>query len=99
MPKFDWKPFFPYASPRPGQEEAINEILDCFESGKKYFVLEAGTGIGKSAIATTVASYVDKYFGKKEETASGTNILTTQKLLQDQYRRDYPYIKLSQVLF
>ena len=92
MPKFDWKPFFPYKIPRQGQEQSIDEILDAFESGKKYFILEAGTGVGKSAIAATVAGYIERYFPKQEEVASGTNILTTQKLLQDQYRRDYPYI-------
>jgi|TARA_R110000824_G_scaffold60050_6_gene160871 ATP-dependent DNA helicase DinG len=92
MPKFDWKPFFPYERIRPGQEEAIDSILNAFELGKKYFILEAGTGIGKSAVAATVAKYIEKYFIQEENTALGSNILTTQKLLQDQYRRDYTYI-------
>ena len=92
MPKFDWKPFFPYKNVRPGQELAIDDILDAFEAGKKYFVLDAGTGVGKSAIAATVAEYIEKYILPKEDVACGTNILTTQKLLQDQYRHDYPYI-------
>ena len=61
MPKFDWRGYFPYSEVRPGQEKAINEIIDAFESGKKYFILEAGTGVGKSAIASTVASYVEKH--------------------------------------
>ena len=92
MPKFDWKPFFPYKNVRPGQELAIDNILDAFEAGKKYFVLDAGTGVGKSAVAATVAEYVEKYIIPEEEVSRGTNILTTQKLLQDQYRHDYPYI-------
>ena len=92
MPKFEWKSFFPYEKPRPGQEEAIEKIIDSFEAGKKYFVLEAGTGIGKSAIAATVAKYMEKYFSVEEDVSVGTNILTTQKLLQDQYKKDYTYI-------
>tara|TARA_R100000664_G_scaffold8922_1_gene14669 strand:+ start:762 stop:2369 length:1608 start_codon:yes stop_codon:yes gene_type:complete len=92
MPKFDWRPFFPYEHARPGQEKSIDAIIDAFESGKKYFILEAGTGVGKSAIAATVAEYIKKYFANTEDSVAGTNILTTQKLLQDQYSRDYTQI-------
>ena len=92
MPKHDWKKFFPYENVRPGQDEAINSILDAFEAGKHYFILEAGTGVGKSAIAITVARYIENYFQKGDDLSSGTNILTTQKLLQTQYRKDYPEI-------
>jgi len=92
VPKHDWKKFFPYENVRPGQDEAINSILDAFEAGKHYFILEAGTGVGKSAIAITVARYIENYFQKGDDLSSGTNILTTQKLLQTQYRKDYPEI-------
>jgi len=92
MPKFDWTGYFPYKEVRPGQKLAIDSIIDAFESGKRYFILEAGTGVGKSAIASTVASYVEKHILPGEETSVGSNILTTQKLLQEQYRRDFPHI-------
>ena len=92
MPKFNWKGYFPYPEVRPGQEKAINEIIDSFESGKRYFILEAGTGVGKSAIASTVATYVEKHILPGESTSVGSNILTTQKLLQEQYKRDFPAI-------
>tara|TARA_R100000008_G_scaffold82284_1_gene66411 strand:+ start:11202 stop:12809 length:1608 start_codon:yes stop_codon:yes gene_type:complete len=92
MPKFDWKGYFPYPEVRPGQKKAIDEIIDAFESGKKYFVLDAGTGVGKSAIASTVARYVAHHIPAVDEFVRGSNILTTQKLLQEQYKRDYPDI-------
>jgi Rad3-related DNA helicase len=89
MPKFNWEQFFPYPVIRDGQKEAIDSILDAFESGKKYFVLEAGVGIGKSAIAVTVSKYVREYISRDDGVVGGSNILTTQKLLQEQYSNDY----------
>lgn len=90
MPKYDWKQFFPYATIRESQSIAIEKAIDAFESGKKYFILEAGTGVGKSAIALTVTKYLNEYM--KDSTgvySPGGNILTTQKLLQEQYSTDF----------
>ncbi len=92
MPKHDWKVFFPYKTIRAEQERSINDILDTFESGKRTYILDAGTGCGKSAIAVTVARYINHHFSGGEEFRPGCNILTTQKLLQEQYCRDYPEI-------
>ena len=93
MPKFDWSGYFPYKEIRPGQKAAIDACIDAFESGKKYFILEAGTGVGKSAVAATVGAYIEKYLPPScEDTKTGSNILTTQKLLQDQYQRDFRHI-------
>jgi len=92
MANHDWLEYFPYEHVRPGQEKAINAILEAFEEGKKFFILEAGTGIGKSAIAVTISRYIVNHFSFDEEFSTGSNILTTQKLLQEQYRRDYSEI-------
>lgn len=92
MPIHEWRSFFPYSQIRPSQVLAIDAILDTFESGKKFFVLEAGTGVGKSAIAFTVAKYMAAHFTNKDEAKPGCNILTTQKLLQEQYHRDFSEI-------
>ena len=89
MPKHDWKPFFPFQSPRQEQVNAIDSILDSYESGKKFYVLEAGTGVGKSAIAVTVARYVSTYLTPSMGYEKGATVLTTQKLLQDQYEKDF----------
>jgi len=67
MPKFDWSGYFPYKEIRPAQKKAIDDILNAFEGGKKYFVLEAGTGVGKSAIGITVSRYVANHLKKEKD--------------------------------
>jgi Rad3-related DNA helicase len=71
--------------PRPEQKQIINEIIDAIDMGFKNIIIEAGTGTGKSAIATTIANYVgDSY------------ILTMTKQLQNQYLDDFEYM-LSEI--
>jgi len=67
--------------PRPEQKKIINEIIEAIEMGFKNIIVEAGTGTGKSAIATTIARYIgDSY------------ILTMTKQLQNQYLDDFDYM-------
>jgi len=67
--------------PRPEQKQIINEIIEAIEMGFKNIIVEAGTGTGKSAIATTIANYIgDSY------------ILTMTKQLQNQYLDDFEYM-------
>ena len=64
--------------PRNTQIKLINKINFAIGEGYKNIILEAGTGIGKSAIATTLANmYEDSY------------ILTMTKQLQEQYLYDF----------
>ncbi|WP_296886879.1 helicase C-terminal domain-containing protein [uncultured Methanobrevibacter sp.] len=64
--------------PRNTQIKLINKINFAIGEGYKNIILEAGTGIGKSAIATTLANmYEDSY------------ILTMTKQLQEQYLDDF----------
>ena len=74
---------FPFNKPRQGQRDIIQRIIDAYQSGKTHVILQAPTGTGKSVIAYSVA----KYFGK-------TVILTSQKILQEQYFKDLkiPYV-------
>ena len=47
---------FPFQTPRNEQIIAIDNAINAFiNSDKRFFILEAGTGIGKSGIAVTVA--------------------------------------------
>ena len=59
----------------------IKKIQDAFASGKKYVILSASTGIGKSWIAATLAINHKKR----------TFILTKQRSLQDQYVKEFPF--------
>ena len=74
---------FPYRSYRPGQKEAIDAAREAFEAGKRFVVVEAPTGSGKSGIAVTMARESDNAF-----------VVTAQKLLQDQYVHDFPDLAL-----
>lgn len=73
----------PFPAFRDDQVKAINDCLKAIKSGKKFVVLEAPTGSGKSAIAVELLRKL-----------GGGRILTSQIILQDQYKKDYPEFKL-----
>ncbi len=74
---FNYVNHFPYSQPREEQEKAIEFALDQFINKEKRFVIiEAGTGVGKSAIGITIGRYLNSL------DRSGTYYLTTQKILQ-----------------
>ena len=66
---------------RPIQEKAIQEILQAIQDGKTDIVVQAPTGVGKSLIALEVAKAL-------EERQMRSFILTSEKLLQQQYEDD-----------
>jgi len=70
---------FPFARYRSGQREALQAIRDAYDQGARFVILEAPTGSGKSAIAVALA-----------REASSAYVITAQKILQDQYLRDFP---------
>jgi Rad3-related DNA helicase len=74
---------FPFARYRAGQREVIDAARDAFDEGRKVVVVEAPTGAGKSAIAVTLARQ-----------AASAYLLTAQKVLQDQYQRDFDDLAL-----
>ena len=76
----DWMVYWslPKYSPRNSQIKLINQINFAIGEGFKNIILEAGTGIGKSAIATTLANMYDDSY-----------ILTMTKQLQEQYLDDF----------
>ena len=88
----DWEEFFPLDKPRAGQIEAINFCLEeLFERGKDNVLLDLPTGAGKSAIAVTVGRYVasKQHEPANEDYRQGSYFLTTQKILQQQYLKDF----------
>jgi len=80
------RPDFPMPSPRKYQDDALNVIYWALENDDfDNIVIQAPTGIGKSAIAMTVQNRFQSAY------------LTTPSLgLTEQYRNDYPH-KLSEV--
>ena len=88
--KSDWISYFPHQTVRPLQEDGINFALDAFiNSDKKYVICELPTGIGKSAIAITLAKYFQHHISSPNKS---TWLLTTQKILQQQYQKDFDWI-------
>jgi ATP-dependent DNA helicase DinG len=90
---------------RPGQKEAIIECVEAFDSGKRFVISELPTGVGKSDIAYTLASYYCQgnkleeddidYIARNGESPFAADefnqvyVATSQKILQDQYMRDF----------
>ena len=87
--KKDWDKFFPYAEPRQQQIEAIDKIIQAWRDGKKIAIIEAGTGVGKSAIGLTVSRYITNNSLPQEGFEPGAHFITTQKVLQEQYVKDF----------
>lgn len=82
------KRHFPYPKIRSQQQDAINFAIDSIQKdGKKFVVIEAGTGVGKSAIGLTVARMLSG--NPTDDYARGAYFLTTQKILQEQYIEDF----------
>lgn len=83
----DYEHFFPFRKPRDEQRQAIEFALNSFLEGKKNVIIQAPTGVGKSGIAVTVAKALDTLINSDEKV--GSYVLTTQKVLQDQYIEDF----------
>ena len=70
--------FPPNLQVRDAQKEILDQIQQTLKSGYRKIILSAPTGIGKSAIAITLAKSYEKSF-----------VITSSKNLQDQYIGDF----------
>jgi len=93
MPKYSYDRYFPFPQIRKEQSQAIEFALDSYESGKKYVILELGTGVGKSATGLTISRYMEAHaepiLKEDNEVLTGAYVVTTQKILQAQYLNDF----------
>ena len=67
--------------PRPQQVKVINDIEKAIAKGKKYILVQAPTGVGKSAISYAVLKWSDNGY-----------VCTGTKTLQEQYLAEYPQL-------
>lgn len=85
--------YFPFESFKTGQRESIDKIINAFEKGYKYVILDAGTGSGKSAVARTVIDYFNVNDGFNAYLLSSTKMLQNQyydeSLLYNKFNIDY----------
>lgn len=70
---------FPEKTFYPNQREILLQIQTAFNNGKKFVILEAGTGVGKSLVMKTASAWI-----------GSAHILTVQKSLQAQYTSKQP---------
>ncbi len=71
---------FPFKLMRPSQERVLGEVEKALSAGKKFIILEAPVGFGKSAIAASLCNYLGSAY-----------LLTSTKQLQDQYSADFGF--------
>ncbi|HVB95755.1 MAG TPA: helicase C-terminal domain-containing protein [Nitrososphaerales archaeon] len=71
---------FPYATMRPYQKDVLERIESAIASGKKFIILEAPVGFGKSAVAAAVCRNLKSAY-----------VLTSTKQLQEQYSADFGF--------
>ena len=70
---------FPFGHIRPAQKNILDKIEPFLHDEQiRYIVIEAGTGVGKSAIAKTLSAYYKKSY-----------LLTSTKSLQEQYKNEF----------
>lgn len=72
-----------YAEPRPNQIRALNAIEAAINNKKRFIVLEAPVGVGKSGVAAAIARW-----------SKDTLISVPTKALQEQYLADFKDIRL-----
>ena len=75
--------FFPYGSMRPFQKDVLEQIETGLASSKKFIILEAPVGFGKSAVAAALCNHLGSAY-----------LLTSTKQLEDQYSHDFDFPKL-----
>lgn len=76
---------FPFPNIREQQKQIIEE-LNKLDDTKKFIFIQAGTGVGKSALAVSICRTLGKGF-----------ILTTTKQLQDQYNKDFNKLSFTHI--
>lgn len=74
--------------PRPQQVEILDFVKRSIESDKKFMMIDAPTGVGKSYAAVMISDW----YIKEVNPEAKIDILTNSKILQDQYTKDFDFI-------
>ncbi|MDG6965912.1 MAG: DEAD/DEAH box helicase family protein, partial [Nitrososphaerota archaeon] len=71
---------FPFPTLRPSQKEVLGHVEAALSQSKRYIILEAPVGFGKSAIAAALCRHLGSAY-----------LLTSTKQLQSQYSVDFGF--------
>lgn len=74
-------------SPRPQQQEILSFVKDSIAEDKKFIMVDAPTGVGKSYAAIMIADWYQRTINRRAK----TDVITNTKILQDQYIRDFTF--------
>lgn len=75
--------------PRNEQIDALEFVKHNIRRGKKYMMLNAPTGIGKSYFSVMLMNWYSMYINPEAK----FDLLTNSKILQNQYVNEFPFIK------
>lgn len=89
---------FPFETIRPSQETSLSAVEHSYDTNKKFTIIEAPTGTGKSGFGIAAASWAKTKpcFGGDRHRVGGY-ILTPQKTLQTQYMNDFAAMGLTEL--
>lgn len=76
--------------PRDQQIDLIQKCKNTINTGKKYILVNAPTGSGKSYFAVMFSNWYKNFINENAK----VDIITNSKLLQDQYQNSFNYIKV-----
>jgi ATP-dependent DNA helicase DinG len=74
--------------PRSQQIEILDFVKDSIDKDKKFMMIDAPTGVGKSYAAVMIADW----YSKEVNVDAKFDIITNTKLLQDQYTADFSFM-------
>lgn len=74
--------------PRPQQIEILDFVKKSIDNDKKFMMIDAPTGVGKSYAAVMISDW----YSKEVNPDAKIDILTNSKILQDQYTKDFEFI-------
>ncbi len=83
----NWQIYFPFPKIRELQRKTLDFISENIKS-KRFIIIEAPTGVGKSGIAITLSKWIQSNF-PDDGCKKGAYIITTQKILQEQYTNTF----------
>lgn len=74
--------------PRPQQIEMLDFVKKSIESDKKFMLIDAPTGVGKSYAAMMISDW----YVREINPDAKIDVITNSKILQDQYTKDFEFI-------